>query len=107
MKIDAVIVNLNKGGRREHDEEIRGKLLCSIEALTYLLGEPHGPAADNTKVSAEWYLVTDHGNVTVHDYWSNAENELTIQAAEDQAARDAVKYFRQSGLRAYMLTGEL
>lgn len=107
MKINSANVQLNPKGQRHHDHIKQGKLSCNRADLEYLIGTPHGPKGEDNKVSAEWYLVTNHGPVTVHDYWAFNEDEFAIDAATIQAGREAVNYFKTNGLQAYMLTGEM
>lgn len=107
MKISYAKVQIDPRGERQHDHTIRAKINnASMFQLEQLLGDRHGTGIEN-KMTAEWYLVTDHGSVTVNDWWALNEGEFHINAANDRAALIAVTYFKQHGLQAFALRGEL
>jgi hypothetical protein len=107
MEINYAKVQLNPRGSRDHEHTIRGKINnTSMFAMEKLLGDRHSTGDDN-KMSAEWFLVTDHGSVTVNDWWAYNEGEFAINAANNRAANVAVLYFKQHGMQAYVLQGEI
>ena len=96
-------VQINPKGTRQYDHSIRARISdSSMFAMEKLLGDQHCTDLDNKK-SAEWYLVTDHGSITVHNWWDLAEGNYVIQAANDRAALIAVDYFKQHGMQSHML----
>lgn len=100
-------MKLNPKGSRQHDHSIRGKVNnATMFQMEQLLGDRHSEGEEN-KMTAEWFLVTDHGSVTVNDWWALNEGEYQINAANDRAAELAVDYFKQHGLQAYCLRGNL
>lgn len=107
MKISYAEVQINPKGSRQHDHTIRAKINnTSMFAMEKLLGDRHG-TGEEEKMSAEWYLVTPHGSITVNDWWAYTEGEFAINAENDRAALIAVTYFKQHNIHAYMLRGEL
>lgn len=100
-------VQVNPKGSRQHDHRITAKINnCERDQLERLLGAQH-TAGDGQKISAEWFLVTDHGSATIHDYWAFNEGEYAICTANERAATLIVDYFKRNGIQAYRLTGEL
>lgn len=107
MKISHAEVQINPKGSRQHDHMMRGKINnSSMFQMEQLLGDRHS-IGDPDKMSAEWYLVTPHGSVTVNDWWAYNDGEFAISAANDRSARTAILYFKQHGMQAYSLRGEI
>lgn len=100
-------VKINPKGSLQHNHMLRAKINnCPIDQLERLLGDRHDTGEEN-KSSAQWYLVTEHGTATIRDYWALNEGEYQILAANDAAALMVVEYFRQQGIQAYCLYGEM
>jgi len=100
-------VELNPKGSMQHNHKLRAKINnCPLDRLERLLGDRHGTGEEN-KSSAEWYLVTDHGSATIHDWWALNEGEYHVLTANDRAALLVVEYFRENGIQAYCLYGDM
>lgn len=100
-------VQINAKGARQHNHHVTAKITnCERDRLEHLLGTPH-TAGDGLKISAEWFLVTDHGSATVHDFWAFEEGEYAICTANQRSAALVVDYFKKHGIQAYRLQGEL
>jgi hypothetical protein len=88
-------VKINPKGSLQHNHMLRAKIInCPIDQLERLFGDRHDTGEEN-KSSAQWYLVTEHGTATIRDYWALNEGELVVE------------YFRQQGIQAYCLYGEM
>ena len=99
--------SINPKGSRDHDHTLRAKINnTSMFQMEQLLGDRHGNGVEK-KMSAEWFLVTDHVSVTINDWWALNEGEFQIHAGNDRAALLAVEYFRQHGIQAFCLYGEM
>jgi len=100
-------VQINPKGSLQHNHMLRAKINnCPIDRLERLLGDRHSTGEEN-KSSAEWYLVTDHGSVTIRDYWALNDGEYQILAANDRAALLTVEYLRTNQIQAFCLYGEM
>ncbi len=58
-------------------------------------------------MSAEWFMVTQHGSATINDWWALNEGEFQTNTANDAAALLLVEYFREQGFQAYCLYGDM
>lgn len=100
-------VKINFKGQRQHDHRIHAKInSCERYKMDALLGEAHGHG-DGAKISAEWYLVTEHGSATIHDFWAFSEGEYAICTANERAALLIVEWLRENGIQAYALYGSM
>lgn len=93
-------------GSRQHDQIKRAKLTATRNAIERLLGPAHSEG-DGTQITAEWFLVTDCGTVTIYNHWSFNEDEYGIDAAGEDAALLAVTWLKTNKIDAYCLTGSL
>ena len=96
-------VQLNPKGSRQHGHTTHAMLLGTRSSIESLIGIAHGPKGDSNKISAEWFLITGFGGVTVADHWTLGPGAYAIKASTEDAAREAVKYFKDAGLTAYIL----
>lgn len=100
-------VVINPKGSRLHDQILQAKINnTTMNAMEQLLGDRHGTGVEN-KSSAEWYLMTDHGPATINDWWAYNDGEFAIHAANGASALSVVEYFRQHGIQAFCLYGEM
>lgn len=96
-------VQLNPKGSRMHGHTTRAMVTCTRSALESLIGIAHGPKGDSNIISAEWFLITGFGGATVTDHWTYGPGTYAIKASTENAAREAVEYFKDAGLTAYIL----
>lgn len=96
-------VQLNPKGSRMHGHTTRAMLLGIRSSIEALIGIAHGPKSESNIISAEWFLITGYGGVTVSDHWTYGPGTYAIKASTDDAAREAVEYFKRAGLTAYIL----
>ena len=93
-------------GSRQHDHTKRARAVGTRASIERVLGEAHSEG-DGSQTTAEWFLVTDHGSVTVYNHCSLGDEEYGIDAANDAAALLAVTYLKTNKLEAYCLGGPL
>jgi hypothetical protein len=79
-------------------------MLGSRFSVELLLGTPHSEG-DGSQITAEWFLVTDHGSATIYNHWAFGDEEYGIDAANDRVALLVVEYLRANRIEAYCLYG--
>jgi len=105
-------VKQNRTGNQEGTGRA-GTIHCTLEHFAYTICEPHQQVSRDQwrnydlelldgagKISCLWVFSTPRGNVTVHDYWWNKEDELSIGAENRKAALWLVTYLKARGISA-------
>ena len=77
-----------------------GTLLADEAQLRAAFGKPWKYGGRDGKVTAEWFLNTPRGMVSLYDFHWNPPGQWSIGAGDRRAARWAVRYLAAFGFRA-------
>ena len=77
-----------------------GTVYATESEFTEVFGAPHEEDPSGDKVTKWWHFETMLGRVTVRNWWSNPDNELSVCSVDCHAAQLAVEHFRRCKLKA-------
>ena len=78
----------------------RGTACCTLYELEALFGECHRQG-DMERITKEWYFETPRGRVTIHDWWTDKTDNLSIVSENWRATRWMIAYLRRNKIAAH------
>lgn len=96
-------VKPNRSGKELNGSRSQGICRATVYQIEEALGERHSPG-DGYKTSAEWFLETPAGRVTIRNSHVLPDDQMLVCSECEQAAMYGIEYMTAHGIDGDLLT---